>query len=243
VRINYYSDAKHAINSGIDRSTMKLPRHSLMVSRVYNYETNTERYYVDILRGFNATIFAYGQTGSGKTYTMQGPSIEDPTHQGLCPRLVTHLFDRIEEMKTNKDVELILKVNCIEIYQERINDLLDRTRENLRLRHHQTRGFYVEKCSEIYVNSARDVIELMKRGFGNRRTASTNMNAESSRSHSIFILHITQQHVNREINSRLILIDLAGSEKVHNFLRIITWQLFFMMAHILFMNSCASSAL
>lgn len=128
-------------------------------------------------------------------------------------------------MKTN-NVELILKVNCIEIYQERINDLLDRARENLRLRHHHTRGFYVEKCSEIYVNSARDVIELMKLGFGNRRTASTNMNAESSRSHSIFILHITQQHSNKEINSRLILIDLAGSEKVLKVLRLIALQLF-----------------
>ena len=48
-----------------------------------------------VLEGFNGTIFAYGQTSSGKTFTMTGPDIEDEEMQGLIPRMVNHVFQRI----------------------------------------------------------------------------------------------------------------------------------------------------
>ena len=49
-----------------------------------------------VLEGFNGTIFAYGQTSSGKTHTMQGPNIENIEMQGVIPRMVRTVFNRID---------------------------------------------------------------------------------------------------------------------------------------------------
>ena len=72
--------------------------------------------------GFNGTIFTYGQTASGKTHTMQGPDIEDLELQGIIPRMVRTVFNRIETASEN--IEFTVKVSMIEIYNERIRDLL-----------------------------------------------------------------------------------------------------------------------
>jgi kinesin family protein 5 len=73
----------------------------------------------DIMNGYNGTIFCYGQTGSGKTYTMMGD--ED---KGLTPRIVEKIFDTI--VASNSDLEFTVKVSFMEIYMERIKDLLNR---------------------------------------------------------------------------------------------------------------------
>ena len=72
--------------------------------------------------GYNATIFAYGQTGTGKTYTMEG-DIQDEVKKGIIPRSVEKLFDGVAEADEN--IEFTFKVNYIEIYMEKIRDLLD----------------------------------------------------------------------------------------------------------------------
>jgi len=66
----------------------------------------------DVLKGYNATIFAYGQTSSGKTFTMEGPSITDPTMRGIIPRTVSGLFQGVAAADTN--LEFTVKVAYIE---------------------------------------------------------------------------------------------------------------------------------
>jgi len=167
-----------------------------------------------VLEGFNGTIFAYGQTSSGKTHTMQGPDIEDVELQGIIPRMVRTVFNRIETASEN--IEFIVKVSMIEIYMEKIKDLLDPSKDNLKVHEEKGKGVYVQDVTENYVGDEMEVYELMKLGNNNRAVTATNMNEQSSRSHSIFILTVTQNNL-EDLSCKtgsLYLVDLAGSEKV-----------------------------
>lgn len=76
-----------------------------------------------VLEGFNGSIMAYGQTSSGKTHTMLGPDIDDEVNKGIIPRMVEGIFEKIEGAP--EDIEFTVKVSFIEIYMEKIKDLLD----------------------------------------------------------------------------------------------------------------------
>ena len=78
---------------------------------------------LDVLCGYNGTIFAYGQTSSGKTHTMEGV-INDPAMQGIIPRIVNDIFNHIYSMEEN--LEFHIKVSYFEIYLDKCRDLLDR---------------------------------------------------------------------------------------------------------------------
>lgn len=164
--------------------------------------------------GFNGTIFTYGQTASGKTHTMQGPDIEDLELQGIIPRMVRTVFNRIETASEN--IEFTVKVSMIEIYNERIRDLLDPSKDNLKVHEEKGKGVYVGDVTETYVAEELEVYDIMKLGNKNRAISATNMNEESSRSHSIFILTLTQNNLDDLSckTGRLYLVDLAGSEKI-----------------------------
>ena len=166
-----------------------------------------------VLNGYNGTVLAYGQTGSGKTYTMQGEIGNEKT-KGIIPRMIKHVFDYIHEQ--NSSSEFMLKVSMIEIYQEKIRDLLDISRVNLPIRQDLIKGIYVDGCSERYVGCPRDVLNALELGANNRVQAATNMNEHSSRSHSIFILTINQTNKKEGFSKigKLYLVDLAGSEKI-----------------------------
>jgi kinesin family protein 5 len=104
----------------------------------------------------------------------------------------------------------------IEIYMEKIKDLIDVNKVNLNVREEKAKGIYIEDLSEHYVISEEEVIELMKVGSENRSVGTTNMNAHSSRSHSIFIMTIHQNNL-KDLSAKtgkLYLVDLAGSEKI-----------------------------
>ncbi|KAI9711298.1 MAG: Kinesin heavy chain [Bogoriella megaspora] len=168
----------------------------------------------DILNGYNGTVFAYGQTGAGKSYTMMGGDIDDDESKGIIPRIVEQIFAGILESPGN--IEYTVRVSYMEIYMERIRDLLAPHNDNLPVHEEKSRGVYVKGLLEIYVGSVGEVYEVMRRGGNARAVAATNMNQESSRSHSIFVVTITQK--NMETGSmksgQLFLVDLAGSEKV-----------------------------
>ena len=167
-----------------------------------------------VLEGFNGTIFAYGQTSSGKTHTMQGPSIENIELQGVIPRMVRTVFNRIDA--ASDTIEFSVKVSMIEIYMEKIRDLMDPSKDNLKVHEEKGKGVYMADLTEQYITTEREVYQIMKQGNSNRSTASTLMNAESSRSHSIFILTVTQNNLEdlSQKTGRLYLVDLAGSEKI-----------------------------
>ncbi|KAK9389037.1 P-loop containing nucleoside triphosphate hydrolase protein [Lipomyces mesembrius] len=167
----------------------------------------------DILNGYNGTVFAYGQTGAGKSYTMMGPSIEG-AQRGIIPRIVEQIFASI--MQSPAGIEYTVRVSYMEIYMERIKDLLQPTNDNLPIHEEKSKGVYVKGLSEIYVASVDEVYEVMRQGAAARAVASTNMNQESSRSHSIFALVVSQKNIETGSSKtgQLFLVDLAGSEKV-----------------------------
>nr|XP_061843400.1 kinesin-like protein KIF13B [Nerophis lumbriciformis] len=166
--------------------------------------------------GYNACIFAYGQTGSGKSYTMMG-SAEQP---GLIPRLCSSLFSRtVQEAREGES--FTVEVSYMEIYNEKVRDLLDPkgSRQALRVREHQVLGPYVDGLSRLAVANYKDIECLMSEGNKSRTVAATNMNEESSRSHGVFNITLThtlmdlQSGTSGEKVSKLSLVDLAGSER------------------------------
>ncbi|XP_053738135.1 kinesin-like protein KIF13B isoform X2 [Synchiropus splendidus] len=166
--------------------------------------------------GYNACIFAYGQTGSGKSYTMMG-SAEQP---GLIPRLCSSLFGRIVH-EAREGESFTVEVSYMEIYNEKVRDLLDPkgSRQALRVREHNVLGPYVDGLSRLAVASYKDIESLMSEGNKSRTVAATNMNEESSRSHAVFNIILThtlmdlQSGTSGEKVSKLSLVDLAGSER------------------------------
>eukprot|EP01113_Clastostelium_recurvatum_P032464 TRINITY_DN4179_c0_g1_i4.p1 TRINITY_DN4179_c0_g1~~TRINITY_DN4179_c0_g1_i4.p1 ORF type:complete len:1189 (-),score=408.18 TRINITY_DN4179_c0_g1_i4:28-3594(-) len=168
----------------------------------------------DIMTGYNGTIFVYGQTGAGKTHTMQGPSIDDKELRGIIPRMIEQVFEGIANADEN--IEFLVKASYIEIYMEKIRDLLDARRDNLKVREEKGKGIWVDGATEVYITSEKDVHEVIRTGMSNRAIAATRMNAESSRSHSVFILYIQQKSLKEGSvkTGKLYLVDLAGSEKV-----------------------------
>uniref|UniRef100_A0A672K000 Kinesin-like protein KIF16B n=1 Tax=Sinocyclocheilus grahami TaxID=75366 RepID=A0A672K000_SINGR len=166
--------------------------------------------------GYNACIFAYGQTGSGKSHTMMGI----PGDVGLIPRICEGLFSRISGMTRRDEASFRTEVSYLEIYNERVRDLLRRKMAktyNLRVREHPKEGPYVEDLSKHLVQNYSDVEELIEAGNINRTTASTGMNNASSRSHAIFTINFTQAKFDAvmpsETVSKIHLVDLAGSER------------------------------
>ncbi|XP_078585442.1 kinesin-like protein KIF13A isoform X6 [Branchiostoma floridae x Branchiostoma japonicum] len=193
-------------------------------------ETNTEKFSsqetvfkcvgADILenafQGYNACIFAYGQTGSGKSYTMMGTA----DNGGLIPRLCISLFESIMS-KSNEILSFKVEVSYMEIYNEKVRDLLDpgTTKHNLKVREHKILGPYVDGLQILAVTKYEDIEKLMNEGNKSRTVAATSMNEESSRSHAVFNIIVTQtlkdlaSGVTGEKVSKVSLVDLAGSER------------------------------
>lgn len=163
--------------------------------------------------GYNACVFAYGQTGSGKTFTMMGSN----ENQGLIPRICKALFERMS-VDSKRGTTHRVQVSYLEIYQERVADLLrGRDSNSLKVREHPKRGPYVQGLTTCLVTNYGHIQECMNRGNSNRTTAATNMNDVSSRSHAIFTITFVQagycDGVPSETVSKIHLVDLAGSER------------------------------
>ncbi|XP_033209116.1 kinesin-like protein KIF13A [Belonocnema kinseyi] len=167
-------------------------------------------------QGYNACIFAYGQTGSGKSYTMMGSG----ENKGIIPRLCDNLFDMIAKQQSS-ELSYKVEVSYMEIYNEKVHDLLDPkpNKHSLKVREHNVLGPYVDGLSQLAVTSFQDIDNLMTEGNKSRTVAATNMNSESSRSHAVFSVILTQtltdpkSGVSGEKVSRMSLVDLAGSER------------------------------
>eukprot|EP00081_Caenorhabditis_elegans_P027842 NP_741745.1 Kinesin-like protein [Caenorhabditis elegans] len=166
--------------------------------------------------GYNACIFAYGQTGSGKSYTMMGT----PDQPGIIPRVCNDIFTRIQET-SNSSLSFKVEVSYMEIYNERVRDLLDpkKSSKALKVREHKILGPMVDGLSILAVNSFEQISNLLEEGNKSRTVAATNMNAESSRSHAVFSLIVTQtlhdleNGFSGEKVAKISLVDLAGSER------------------------------
>jgi len=136
--------------------------------------------------GYNAVVFAYGQTASGKTFTLSG----DDDQPGIIPLALKDVFSYIRKTPTR---EFLLRCSYLEIYNEIIHDLLSpATTSSLAPVQLSGTGQNVilSPLREEVVTSLKNIREVLERGNGNRRTASTDWNDRSSRSHSVFRLVI-----------------------------------------------------
>lgn len=175
-----------------------------------------------VILGFNGTIFVYGQTGSGKSYTVIGNN-SSKAHKGLILRCSEEILARCAENE-NQNQESSVSVSFLEIYNEHLRDLLvdDDTASSYRSKQSVSNLKVIvdpkSKTSKVIglrcvpVKSNNDInVQLIK---GNRKKVvqATNMNAESSRSHTIFTLELKIKKENEILNSKLHLIDLAVSK-------------------------------
>ncbi|XP_017280686.1 kinesin-like protein KIF1A isoform X16 [Kryptolebias marmoratus] len=187
-------------------------------SQVRVYKDIGEEMLLHAFEGYNVCIFAYGQTGAGKSYTMMGKQdVKD--QQGIIPLLCEDLFTKIND-NTNNSMSYSVEVSYMEIYCERVRDLLNpKNKGNLRVREHPLMGPYVEDLSKLAVTSYNDIQDLMDSGNKARTVAATNMNETSSRSHAVFNIIFTQKRYDAETDntsekvSKISLVDLAGSER------------------------------
>lgn len=170
----------------------------------------------ELFKGYNCTVMSYGQTGSGKTYTMMG----DHNAQGIIPRMTKEIFQRASEQE--EKTMFHMQCSYVQIYLNQVQDLLNPKFTNLKLReitlHSGSKKpvVYIENCTVCTLRTYKEVDKVLRKGNLNRTTASTNMNHQSSRSHSIFIFSIIQTDIQTQTrrNSKLFLVDLAGSELV-----------------------------
>ncbi|KAG6578956.1 Kinesin-like protein KIN-7E, chloroplastic, partial [Cucurbita argyrosperma subsp. sororia] len=174
------------------------------------YDVAAQQVVAGAMNGINGTVFAYGVTSSGKTHTMHG----EQKSPGVIPLAVKDVFGIIQE---TPERQFLLRVSYLEIYNEVINDLLDPTGQNLRVRE-DAQGTYVEGIKEEVVLSPAHALSLIASGEEHRHVGSNNFNLLSSRSHTIFTLTIEssphgEHHDEEDVTlSQLHLIDLAGSE-------------------------------
>ena len=217
---------------------------------VYGGDSTQQMVYNDLgrpiitqaLDGFNGTIFAYGQTGSGKTFSMMGYEEQ----KGIIPQLNDDLWVKIQEKinklneqiaeqqaaltnatqsekeKAKPDMKFMITVSFLEVYNEDIKDLLNPSDKKLKIHESPQLGIYVDGLCELVVRDAADVMRLIYQGTAVRHVAATQMNDQSSRSHSVFTIKIEQRTVTNLSDSRqreqmvkakVNLVDLAGSER------------------------------
>ncbi|GAX77721.1 hypothetical protein CEUSTIGMA_g5164.t1 [Chlamydomonas eustigma] len=175
------------------------------------------------MEGYNGTIFAYGQTGTGKSHTMQGRD-DPPELRGITPSAFNYVFEQISRL--SEKFQYMVRASYIEIYNEEIRDLLSKDFEKkLELKESPEKGVYVKDLIQFVAKGPSELNNVLKVGQSHRVVAATNMNADSSRSHSIFTLVIecvekfdAKATASKDDNSRirmgkLNLVDLAGSER------------------------------
>lgn len=167
----------------------------------------------DVLGGFNGTIFAHGPTGGGKTYTMLGTDLYDPLSKGLIPRCASAIFQGVAQCSSDK--EFSLSCSVLEIYQERLRDLLKVESVDLKIKEAPERGVYIDKLTAMSVRSERELLGFFELGAKMKTMAATKLNEMSSRSHCLFMVSIEQRLPSGSVlRGNLNLVDLAGSEKV-----------------------------
>ncbi|KAJ3696073.1 hypothetical protein LUZ60_001450 [Juncus effusus] len=167
----------------------------------------------DVIKGMNGTILTYGQTGAGKTYSMEGPSILecDENKKGLLQRVVEDIFQFLKSPENRS--KYTVNLSMVEIYMEKVRDLLDLSKDNLQIKESNTQGIYISGATQIPIMNTSEALRRLSRGIANRAVGETQMNLASSRSHCLYIFSIHESD-ERVRSGKIILVDLAGSEKV-----------------------------
>lgn len=183
------------------------------------YEANTGKVVGGVLDGRNGTVMAYGQTGAGKTFTMLG-SLGTYHQRGIQPRAIAHIFSEIEN---RTEYEFKVQVSYMELYNERIFDLLavdqkDQDKYSIVEDKRHGKGTHIRGLEVRDCNSEKDALNCLFEGAEKRTTAQHVLNTSSNRSHCIFTIYVTQRSrlasSDKVVHSKLNLVDLAGSERL-----------------------------
>lgn len=174
------------------------------------YDKQVTKLVSSIFNGFNACIFAFGPTGSGKTYTMQGPGTKH-ADAGIIPRAIKQIFRKAKHCSTG-DVEI--QVSFLEIYNEKLNDLLcaQNTTAALEIRENNAGNISVTGLTSQSITVYEEFIALYEKGCSRRKRCSTLLNSKSSRSHCILTVKVVLTSGAGKSWGKLHLIDLAGNE-------------------------------
>eukprot|EP00591_Stephanopyxis_turris_P010608 CAMPEP_0195529092 /NCGR_PEP_ID=MMETSP0794_2-20130614/31510_1 /TAXON_ID=515487 /ORGANISM="Stephanopyxis turris, Strain CCMP 815" /LENGTH=728 /DNA_ID=CAMNT_0040660341 /DNA_START=26 /DNA_END=2210 /DNA_ORIENTATION=+ len=215
------------------------------------------------LNGYNSTVFCYGQTGSGKTFTMLGSHDKKSSaslissEAGVIKRALNELFSGLEVKKAgatqaretngthddsseNSMTPFLYEVHVriLEIYGESIRDLLSpgstiKQDLGLSIRDVENAEPEIMGATDIKITCAEKAIKLLEKAVTRRIIGCTAMNSESSRSHLIMTVRVTQTSTSSfslpassyECNkqnektvvetkeSKFHFVDLAGSER------------------------------
>ncbi|KAI9282205.1 hypothetical protein BY458DRAFT_497488 [Sporodiniella umbellata] len=201
--------------------------HSFTYDYVFNttteqawvYESSVVPLVEKFVDGFNATILAYGQTGSGKTFSMGTALEEEGPHQGIVPRFVKDLFDRLQDKKKQEPtLEFTVRVSFLELYNEELVDLLNpqcKKKCEVQIREDVNGHIYWAGVQEEVCETPEALVKYLIQGSLGRTTGSTEMNSVSSRSHAIFSVILKQQQSEEQrVISKFHFVDLAGSERL-----------------------------
>lgn len=215
------------LNTGVNSISNKQDMSSFVFDNVFPVDTSTTNYAVYqkscspivdkfLNEGYNGTVFAYGMTGSGKTFSMRGDQ-QDP---GFVKLAIDDIFKMIDSNSMNSQKEFKVSITYLEIYNEKIIDLLSSspasgTSMDLKIRDDSTYGNTIVGITSPVISSKDQLLQLIKKGDNNRKTSATDFNARSSRSHSILQIKLNTVDLiaNSEQHSILSLCDLAGSER------------------------------
>ncbi|XP_046842712.1 kinesin-like protein KIF28P [Xenia sp. Carnegie-2017] len=168
-------------------------------------------------KGFNCSLFAYGQTGAGKSYSMVGYG----PNKGIVPITCDELFKSITENQDKANTRYEVTFSMLEIYNEQVRDLLtkDNPKGGLQVRQNPKLGsFFVQGLKKVAVGSYKEIEKRTEEGTSNRTVAATQMNATSSRAHTVVTVTFDQISKNdsgqeTKKSSTINLVDLAGSER------------------------------
>lgn len=171
------------------------------------FETCMKPLVKSVMNGYNCSVFVYGATGAGKTHTMLG----NDEHAGITFLTMRDLFENIDSL--SEDRKFDIGISYLEVYNEQVMNLLTKTGP-LKLREDST-GVVVSGLCLKPIKNAEELIDLLILGNRNRTQHPTDANAESSRSHAVFQVHIrmVEKMTGKKQTVKLSMIDLAGSER------------------------------
>uniref|UniRef100_A0A8C6XJE2 Kinesin-like protein n=1 Tax=Naja naja TaxID=35670 RepID=A0A8C6XJE2_NAJNA len=163
-----------------------------------------------LLKGQNASILAYGPTGAGKTHTMLG----NPDHPGVIPRAVRDVLQMTRDASEDK-CKYSVSMSYLEIYQEKVLDLLQPSLRDLPIREDRNHNILVPDLTQKEITNFADFESHFLPASRKRTIASTQLNQRSSRSHTVLLVLVNQIQewlTYSHQTAKLCLIDLAGSE-------------------------------
>lgn len=167
------------------------------------FEQSAKPLVQSVLAGYSGTLFVYGQTGTGKTHTMGILKKLGPKSDGIVPRSVRLLLEKLPSGGS-------ASLSFLQIYMENIYDLLSTESKPLPLREDPSGEVFVQDLVQVRLQDSSQALALLNTGLANRIMGSQNVNQTSSRSHIVLMLSVTTQ----TSTARLTLVDLAGSERV-----------------------------